>query len=75
MVLFIAVVAVTRYISLGSIIAAGLFPFAVFMLLHPDLPILLAAVFSGAFIVWRHKANIARLQAGNENVFRFGSRR
>jgi glycerol-3-phosphate acyltransferase PlsY len=74
-VLFVAVVAVTRYISLGSIIAAGLFPFAVYMLLHPDFPILLAAIFSGAFIVWRHKANITRLQAGNENVFSFGSRR
>lgn len=74
-VLFVAIVAVTRYISLGSIIAAGLFPFAVFLLLHPDTPILLASIFSGAFIVWRHKANIARLQAGNENVFSFGSRR
>ncbi len=74
-VLFVAVVAVTRYISLGSIIAAGLFPFAVYMLLHPDLPVLLAAIFSGAFIAWRHRANIARLQAGNENVFRFGSKR
>jgi len=74
-VLFVAVVSVTRYISLASIIAASLFPFAVYMLLHPDLPVLLAAVFSGAFIVWRHKANIARLQAGNENVFHFGSRR
>src|SRR5262245_58845082 len=32
-ILFVGVVAVTRYISLGSIVAAGLFPFAVYLLL------------------------------------------
>lgn len=73
-IVFVAVVAVTRYISLGSIIAAILFPLAVFLIIHPDYPVLLAALFSGAFIVWRHAANIARIQAGNENVFTFGKK-
>jgi glycerol-3-phosphate acyltransferase PlsY len=27
---------------------------------------------AGAFIISRHKANIGRLRAGNEHVFRFG---
>ena len=35
--LFVFVVAWTRYLSLGSIIAAGLFPIACWMILHPAL--------------------------------------
>ncbi len=72
---FVVVVASTRYISLGSIIAAGSFPFAVWLILHPEWPVVMAALLAGAFIVWRHRGNIARLRAGNENVFRFGARK
>ncbi len=72
LLVFVIVVAATRYISLGSIIACGTFPFAVWLILHPPTPIVLAALISGAFIVIRHKANIQRIRAGNENVFRFG---
>jgi glycerol-3-phosphate acyltransferase PlsY len=70
---FVAIVAFTRYISLGSIVAAGSFPVAVWLILHPPPVVLAAALLSGAFIVWRHKSNIERLRAGNENIFRFGS--
>lgn len=72
---FVIVVASTRYISLGSIIAAGLFPFSVWLILHPEWPVLAASLLAGVFIVWRHRGNIARLRAGNENVFRFGDRK
>jgi glycerol-3-phosphate acyltransferase PlsY len=34
-----------------------------------------AAIFSALFITWRHKANIQRLIAGNENVFSLKGRR
>lgn len=71
-VVFIAVVAMTRYISLGSILGAALFPLAVWLLYHPAWPVTASCVFCGAFIVWRHKSNIERLRAGTENVFRFG---
>ena len=74
LIVFVMVVAATRYISLGSIIAAGTFPFAVWMILHPAAPVAIAALISGAFIVFRHRANIARIRAGNEYVFRFGGR-
>lgn len=70
--LFVIVVAVTRYISLGSIIAAGTFPLAVWLILHPPVVVVFAALVAGAFIVARHKANIHRIRAGNEYVFRFG---
>ena len=73
--LFVIVVAATRYISLGSILAAALFPFGVWMILHPAWPVLAASAIAGAFIVWRHRANIARIRAGTEHVFRFSSPR
>jgi glycerol-3-phosphate acyltransferase PlsY len=72
MLVFIVVVAVTRYISLGSILGAALFPLAVWLIQKPQWPIVAVSALCGAFIVWRHKANIERLLAGTENVFRFG---
>ncbi len=73
LILFVIVVAASRYISLGSMLAAGAFPFAVWLILHPETPILLAAFVAGAFVVFRHHANLGRIRAGNENVFRFGA--
>lgn len=73
--LFVIVVAATRHISLGSIVAAGTFPLAVWLILHPPAPEVIAAIVAGAFIVVRHKANIERIRAGNEHVFRFGKPR
>jgi len=72
LLLFVIVVAATRHISLGSIVAAGTFPLAVWLILHPPAAVVIAALIAGAFIVIRHKANIERIRAGNEYVFRFG---
>jgi glycerol-3-phosphate acyltransferase PlsY len=76
LVLFVVVVAVTRYISLGSIVGAAAFPFIFWALAHPPLPPLVAAAVAGAFVIWRHAENIARLRTGKENVLSFkgGSR-
>lgn len=74
LLLFVIVVAVTRYISLGSIVAAGTFPFAVWLILHPPIAVVLSALIAGVFIVVRHHANIQRIRAGNEYVFRFGKK-
>jgi acyl phosphate:glycerol-3-phosphate acyltransferase len=71
LLLFVIAVARTRHISAGSILAAGTFPFAVWMILHPAWEITLAAFIAGAFIVYRHSANIERLREGTENVFRW----
>jgi glycerol-3-phosphate acyltransferase PlsY len=73
LLVFVIVVAASRYISLGSVLAAGAFPFAVWLILHPETPILLAAFVAGAFVVFRHRANVGRIRAGNEHVFRFGA--
>jgi glycerol-3-phosphate acyltransferase PlsY len=73
LVLFLIIVIATRYVSLGSILAAGTFPLAVYLILHPEWPVLTASILAGAFIVYRHRANIERIRAGNEHVF--GSKR
>ena len=74
LIVFVIVVAVTRHISLGSIVAAGTLPLAVWIILHPPASVLTASVIAGAFIIYRHRANIARIRAGNENVFSFGGK-
>jgi len=65
----------TRYVSLGSILAAGTFPLAVWLFMQPPLSLVGAAIVSGAFIIYRHRANIARIRAGTEHVLSFGSRK
>jgi glycerol-3-phosphate acyltransferase PlsY len=69
LILFVIIVAATRYISAASVLCAALFPFGVWMIEHPPAPVLISALIAGAFIVWRHKSNIDRLRAGTENVF------
>jgi glycerol-3-phosphate acyltransferase PlsY len=74
MIFFLAVWA-TRYVSLGSILATIAFPIFVWLLnayLHPlaDLkPIMVAAIASGALIIFMHRANIGRLLRGMESKF------
>ncbi|HYO81244.1 MAG TPA: glycerol-3-phosphate 1-O-acyltransferase PlsY [Bryobacteraceae bacterium] len=74
-VVFVATVAASRYVSLGSVVAAGLFPFAVWLIEHPPAYVVWAAVIAGGFIIWRHRANLQRIRAGSENLLSFGSRR
>jgi len=58
----------TRYVSLASILGALALPLAARLLgLQPLLVGVAAAV--GLFVVVRHRANIGRLLAGNENKF------
>jgi glycerol-3-phosphate acyltransferase PlsY len=75
LLLFILIVAFTKYISLASIVCAFLFPFIIWLVAHPPTPILYAAIFAGILVIYRHQANIQRLRAGNENVFSLRSSR
>jgi glycerol-3-phosphate acyltransferase PlsY len=75
LIVFLGVVAWSRYISLGSIIAAGTFPLAVWLILQPSFVTVITSLIAGGFIVWRHRANIARLHEGTEHVLSLGSRR
>lgn len=68
MAIFIVVVAFSKYVSLGSIIGALLFPVIVW-LTHPLAPTLAASIAAAVLIIYRHKANITRLKNGREHVF------
>jgi glycerol-3-phosphate acyltransferase PlsY len=65
---FLAVVALSRYISLGSVAAAVTVPLLTVLLSRP-LPMMLSACAIGTLIVWRHRDNLQRLLAGTENRF------
>jgi glycerol-3-phosphate acyltransferase PlsY len=67
LVIFAAVVAIWRYISLGSIIATAAFPLLVFFMKHAPLPIVFGAAGSAVIIIAMHHGNIRRLLAGTEN--------
>jgi glycerol-3-phosphate acyltransferase PlsY len=63
---FVAVVAATRFVSLGSITAACLLPLAMHLLLHaPDAEVAAASV-TTVLLVFSHRANIRRLLEGTE---------
>jgi glycerol-3-phosphate acyltransferase PlsY len=74
-ILFMAVVAISRYVSLGSIIAVAAFPFAAWIIHQFDLPPAGLAMMSLAslLIIVRHQENIRRLFAGTES--RLGAKR
>jgi glycerol-3-phosphate acyltransferase PlsY len=74
LVVFVVVVAWTRFISMGSVVGAATFPLAVW-LMQKDLTMLAAGLIAGAFIIYKHSSNIQRLHAGTENVFTFGARK
>ena len=69
LIVFILTVAITRYISLGSVLAALSAPLLILLLNHPQ-PIFLATLFIAALVIWRHNSNIRRLLDGTENRFK-----
>jgi glycerol-3-phosphate acyltransferase PlsY len=71
LLVFSITVAWTRYISAGSVLAVGTFPFGVWLIDHPPLVVLLASLVAAGFIVYRHKSNLERLHHGTEHVFRW----
>jgi glycerol-3-phosphate acyltransferase PlsY len=73
LVVFVVTVAWTRYISMGSIIAAATFPLAVWLIQRPASPVILAAFLAGGLIIYKHSNNISRLREGREHAFRFGA--
>ena len=64
---FAMVVAISRYISLGSILASAAFPVLVYYMKHPPLAIVLGAAGGAMIIIARHHANIRRLLTGTES--------
>jgi glycerol-3-phosphate acyltransferase PlsY len=75
-VIFVLIVVVTRYVSLGSIISAATIP--LFILLQNDFiqpvvdlpPLVTAASAGAALIIFAHRENIRRLTQGTESRFK-----
>lgn len=70
LVLFIIIVFVTRYVSLGSIIGALMVPLAALIFGH-DLVFIIFMLVLAALAIFRHSANIKRLIKGDENKLSF----
>jgi glycerol-3-phosphate acyltransferase PlsY len=73
--LFVAIVVFTRYVSLGSILAAAAFPAALWWLDRDSFPTPALAMCAAIalLVIVRHHQNIGRLWAGTES--RFGARK
>lgn len=64
--LWVTVSLVTRYVSVATLVTAVFYATAAFVSGQPW-PVRIFTLGAGAFVVWRHRANIARLRAGTEN--------
>ncbi|MES1241657.1 MAG: glycerol-3-phosphate 1-O-acyltransferase PlsY [Acidobacteriota bacterium] len=78
LIAFLVIVSWKRYVSLGSIVAAALFPLFIYASQRlgwedPDPRLLLAGVLIGLIVVVKHRSNLERLRQGVEP--RLGERR
>lgn len=73
--IFIVLVAITKYVSLGSIVTAALVPLTVFIV-FPQISFGALAIWAvlGWTVVWAHRGNISRLRAGSESKLSFTKR-
>ena len=78
LIVFIALVIITRYVSLGSVVAATI-GVILSIIFHNDmarvLPQMLLAVVMGAMVIGKHRENIKRLLNGTESKIKFGSKK
>lgn len=75
--IFAAVVMVSRYVSLGSIIASAAFPIFAYLLYRQDASpaMLVATIAASALIILKHRTNIERLIGGTENRLSFSGKK
>ena len=64
--LWLGVSLATRYVSIGSVVTAVAYPAATIASGQPW-AVCAYTIGAGAWVIWRHRANIARLRAGTEN--------
>ena len=65
-VVFSLTLALSRYVSLASMLGAASLPFAAFAFKQPS-PVISLAAMAAAFVIYRHRANLARIRAGTES--------
>jgi glycerol-3-phosphate acyltransferase PlsY len=77
LVFALALMAVTRMVSLGSISAAVLFPvLTIFIKEHYLVPgnYVIFGILLAAFVIYNHRANVQRILAGTENKLSFSKK-
>ena len=67
LIVFLLAVAVTKYVSMGSISAAIALPAAIWIMKPGDPCLGIATTALGVLAIYKHKGNIQRLRAGTEN--------
>lgn len=73
LVVWLAAVSLTRYVSLGSVLAAVVLPVAVLATPTRGGWVLVAFTLAlTVFILWSHRANLGRLRRGEENRLEIG---
>lgn len=68
--LFLVIVLLTRYVSLGSVCAAVSFPIMTHIV-YASARLDTVSVLMAALVIWAHRENIVRLLHGTESKFRF----
>ena len=70
LIFFAVVVAVWRFVSLGSIAAAAAMPLLIYFLWAPGhappLPVIFGTLFASSLVIYKHDANLQRLVEGTE---------
>lgn len=64
------VFAISRYSSLGAIVAAALSPVYAWFLLSAYKDYIITVTVMSVFLIWRHRTNIQKLLAGTESGFK-----
>lgn len=68
---FVGTVAVTRYVSLGSVLAACAFLVSFLVFYWGNWPVCIVVILTAGFVVFRHRENVGRLRKGTENKLSF----
>ncbi len=63
---WIVVVALSRMVSLGSVIIAALYPVLCVLLYRDRTPVIAFSVVAAALVIWRHHSNVRRIIRGEE---------
>jgi len=74
LVVFLAVTVPTRYVSLGSILAAASLPISGWFLPGQDRELVPIYFVLAVLVILKHRPNIDRLKSGTESKFSFGNR-
>lgn len=74
LLMFLIVVGITKYVSLGSVLASVVLPLLILFIpvnekLGNKVIVFIISALLGSYIIYKHRANIQRLKNGTENKF------